>query len=246
MHLKTGGDNTIQALEGNDMIESSLEYIEINPSAQPAYVVIWLHGLGADGHDFEALVPELRMPADLPVRYIFPHAPMRPITVNMGMVMRGWYDIVEPDVSRDVDFQGIEASAAHLTSLIQHEIEAGMPSERILLAGFSQGGVIVLHAGLRFKFPLAGILALSTYCPTLTSLGREQSTANQRIPIMMAHGRYDPLISVSLGEAARDRLLDLGYPVQWHEYPIQHELCLEEIQQVRSWMLEVMTPGLHK
>lgn len=203
-------------------------------------MVIWLHGLGADGHDFEALVPELHMPADMPVRYIFPHAPMRPITVNMGMVMRGWYDIVEPDVSRNVDFQGIEASGAHLTSLIQQEIEAGMPSERILLAGFSQGGVIVLHAGLRLRFPLAGILALSTYCPTLTSLGLEQSTANQRTPIMMAHGRYDPLIPAGLGETARDRLLDLGYAVQWHEYPIQHELCLEEIQQVRSWMLEMM------
>jgi len=168
---------------------------------------------------------------------------MPPITVNMGMVMRGWYDILEPDVSRDLDFQGIEASAAHLTSLVQREIESGMPSDRIVLAGFSQGGVIVLHAGLRFEFPLAGILALSTYCPTLTSLGQERSAANQQTPIMMAHGRHDPLIPASLGETARDGLLELDYSVQWYEYPIQHEVCLEEIQQVRSWMLEVMTPG---
>ena len=222
------------------METSALEYIEINPSAPPAYVVIWLHGLGADGHDFEALVPELQMPDTLPIRYVFPHAPQRSITVNMGMVMRGWYDIVEPDLSRNVDHQGIEDSAAHLTSLIDREIAAGMPSDRIVLAGFSQGGVIVLHAGLRFGSPLAGILALSTYCPTLASLGQEKSSANQRIPMMMAHGRHDPLIPVTLGETARDGLLEFDYPVQWYEYPIAHELCLEEIQQVRSWMLEVM------
>jgi phospholipase/carboxylesterase len=223
------------------MHESPLEYIEINPSTPPTYVVIWLHGLGADGHDFEALVPELKMPDTLPVRYVFPHAPLRPITVNMGMVMRGWYDIVQPDVARRVDLQGILASAAHLTALIRREIASGMPSDRIVLAGFSQGGVIVLHAGLRFESRLAGILALSTYCPTLSSLGQEERRANHQTPIMMAHGRHDPLIPAALGQTARDGLLELNYSVQWYEYPIQHEVCLEEIEQIRRWMLAVMT-----
>ena len=217
-----------------------MEYIEINPSAPPAYVVIWLHGLGADGHDFEAIVPELKLPETLPVRYLFPHAPLRPITVNMGMVMRGWYDIVEPDVSRKVDQTGIEESAAQLAELIQREIVTGMSSERIVLAGFSQGGVIVLHAGLRFESPLAGILAMSTYCPTLASLEQVSRTANQHTPIMMAHGRYDPLIPAALGKTARDGLIDRGYAVQWHEYPIQHEVCTEEIRQVRDWMVTLM------
>lgn len=159
----------------------------------------------------------------------------------MGMVMRGWYDIVDPDVSRKVDHMGIEESAAQLAALIQHEIESGMPSERIVLAGFSQGGVIVLHAGLRYDSPLAGILAMSTYFPTLASLEQVRSTANQHTPIMMAHGRNDPLIPVALGKTARDGLIDRGYAVQWHEYPIQHEVCQEEIQQVRIWLREVMT-----
>lgn len=221
------------------MNQSDLEFIEIDPATDPAYSVIWLHGLGADGHDFEAIVPELKMPDSVPIRYIFPHAPMRPITVNMGMVMRGWYDIVDQDLSYDVDYKGIEASAALLTHLIQAEMDAGMPSERILLAGFSQGGVIVLHAGLRFTAPLAGILALSTYCPTLTALESAQGAANQRTPIMLAHGRHDPLIPVTLGQMARDGLVDLNYDVQWYDYPIQHEVCLEEIQQIRGWMLEL-------
>lgn len=222
------------------MTEVPLECIEINPSAPPSHVVIWLHGLGADGHDFEALVPELQMPDTLPVRYVFPHAPMRPISVNMGEVMRGWYDIRQPDVSRDVDFQGIEDSALQLINLIDGETAAGIPSDRIVLAGFSQGSVIALHTGLRYGAPLAGILALSTYCPTLTALRQERSAANQQIPIMMAHGHHDPLIPFRLAEAARDGLLEFDYPVQWYAYPIAHELCLEEIQQVRSWLLEVM------
>lgn len=222
------------------MEDTPLECIQINPTAPPSHVVIWLHGLGADGHDFEALVPELKIPDTLPIRYIFPHAPMRPITINMGMVMRGWYDIREMDLSRDVDYPGIKVSAAQLASLINNEIEAGMPSNRIVLAGFSQGGVITLHTGLRYGTPLAGILALSTYCPTLASLGQEESAANQRIPLMMAHGRNDPLIPIALAETARDGLLDRDYVVQWHDYPIGHEVCMEEIQQVRKWMLKVM------
>ena len=222
------------------MKTTQLDYIEINPDSPARWVVIWLHGLGADGHDFEALVPDLHL-SHLPIRFVFPHAPKRSITINMGMVMRGWYDIVEDDVSRQVDFEGIDISNNQLRQLIQREIESGIPSDHIILAGFSQGGVIVLHTGLRYENPLAGILALFTYFPTLSTLDREKSRVNQHIPILMAHGEFDPLIPFSLAQSSRDGLIDNDFSVQWLTYPMGHEVCLDEIQVVRQWLIERTT-----
>lgn len=220
------------------MVEYLLDSVEINPSAPASHVVIWLHGLGADGHDFEAIVPELNMPEQLPVRYVFPHAPMRPVTVNGGEVMPAWYDIV--DLGRQVDTDGIHASDRHLRALIKRELDAGIASEHIVLAGFSQGGAIVLHTGPRFEKPLAGILALSTYSPTVRALANERSTANLNIPIMMAHGLQDPIIPISLAVVARQALIDLNYAVQWHTYPMAHQVCRAQIEDIRAWLLDVL------
>lgn len=222
------------------MEKQLLACVEINPVAPPAWVVIWLHGLGADGHDFEAIVPQLQLDATIPVRFVFPHAPLRPITINGGMVMRGWYDIRQMDLSRDMDTQSVIESSGLLTALIERELNSGIASNRIILAGFSQGGAIVLHTGPRFSRPLAGILALSTYAPTIASLPTERHSANQTTPILMTHGEFDPLIPVSLGEATRDRLLELNYALQWKTFPMQHEVCLEEIRDISAWLHSVM------
>lgn len=218
----------------------TLTCVEITPDSPPAYAVIWLHGLGADGHDFEAIVPELDIDPSLPVRWVFPNAPMRPVTINGGMVMRAWYDIREADLSRGVDTDGIHESSRLLTHLIQKEIDAGIPSDRIVLAGFSQGGVIVLHTGLRHATPLAGILALSTYCPTVTDLAAERSDSNLTTPILMAHGRFDPLIPISIAAQTRDALVKLDYSLQWREYPMQHEVCMQQLHDISAWMRTVM------
>ena len=217
-----------------------LNCVELDPSARPSAVVIWLHGLGADGHDFEPIVPELRLPADLAVRFVFPHAPERAVTINFGMVMRAWYDILEMDVRRRVDTAGIHESAEHLKKLIQRETANGMPSERIVVAGFSQGGVISLHTALRHPDRLAGVMALSTYLPTAESLAEEASSANRHMPIFMAHGQFDPVIPVGNGRAAGKALTHLGHAVEWHEYPMQHEVCLDEIAAIRAWLLKVL------
>ena len=222
------------------MTNRHLECVEIDPQTAPAYVVIWLHGLGADGHDFEAIVPHLDLPASIPVRYVFPHAPMRAVTINGGMVMRAWYDILDLNVSRKADVDSIHESSALLADLIQRELDAGIPSDHIVLAGFSQGGAIVLQTGLRYEKPLAGILALSTYSPTVAGLAAERSPVNRNIPIMMAHGEYDPVIPLSIAVSTRDELLKLDYAVQWHAYPMQHEVCIEEIREIGSWMCKVM------
>jgi phospholipase/carboxylesterase len=222
------------------MTDRLLDCVEINPETAPTYAVIWLHGLGADGHDFEAIVPQLDLPASIPVRYVFPHAPMRAVTINGGMVMRAWYDILDLNVSRKVDFDSIHESAGLLAGLIQRELDAGMPSDHIVLAGFSQGGAIILQTGLRFEKPLAGILALSTYSPTVAGLAAERSQANRNIPIMMAHGEYDPVIPISVAISTRDELLKLNYAVRWHAYPMQHEVCIEEIGEIGGWMRRIM------
>jgi phospholipase/carboxylesterase len=222
-----------------DMDSDYLDCVEINPPGRAKAAVIWLHGLGADGHDFEPIAAELGLPADLAVRFVFPHAPQRAVTVNFGMVMRAWYDILDMDVGRRVDTGSIHQSAEHLKKLIQRETGSGMPSESIVVAGFSQGGAIALHAGLRYPDRLAGILALSTYLPTARSLEREASDANRGIPIMMAHGKFDPIIPIGNGISARKALTELDYPVEWHEYPMQHEVCMDEIDAIRTWLLKV-------
>lgn len=216
-------------------IESS-EAVRLEPSVAANASVIWLHGLGADGHDFAPLVPELRLPAAIAARFIFPHAPVRPITINGGMRMRGWYDIVSLTRSDQQDGAGIRASAALVQDLIEREVAAGIARQRIVLAGFSQGGAIALHAGLRQAEPLAGILALSTYLPLHTSIFTELTAAGRATPILMCHGLYDNVLPLALGSSSRDGLRQLGCQVEWHDYPMQHQVCAEEVDLIASWM----------
>ncbi len=215
--------------------------IEVNPSGDPAATVIWLHGLGADGHDFEAIVPELHLPDSLPVRYIFPHAPMRAVTINGGLVMRAWFDIFDVNLEADsIDHDQFLESTGMLTALIEKELQSGMASDRIVLAGFSQGGAVVLHAGLHYEKKLAGILAMSMHLPTVTQSAAEFSSANRQVPIMMAHGQSDPVIPLPKAVETRQALGDLGFAVDWHEYPMPHAVCAEEIEDIRTWILKVL------
>jgi phospholipase/carboxylesterase len=224
---------------GREMLES----VEINPDVAPKGTVIWLHGLGADGHDFEPIVPMLGVPDALSIRYVFPHAPVRPVTINAGMQMRAWYDILEMTLSRKVDVDNLLDSADALTALIGRELASGLSADRVLLAGFSQGGAVALHAGLRYEAALAGILALSTYMPTAATLESEKSEANREIPIMMAHGTMDPMVPIAAGIAARQELIRLGYAVSWHEYPMLHQVCDEEIREIGRWITRVFGDG---
>ncbi len=204
--------------------------------------VIWLHGLGADGHDFEPIVPELHLDPGLNIRFIFPHAPMMPVTINQGFVMRAWYDIRAADISALPDEKGIRASAELLDELVGAEIEKGIEPKRIVLAGFSQGGVIALQAGLRYPRRLAGILALSTYLPLADSLETEKSDVNADIPILLAHGSADPVIPVDLAYRSRGQLERQGYEVEWHEYNgMQHSVSEQEIFHVAEWLEKVLT-----
>ena len=224
------------------MTSSTPAPIEIQTGPEPVCSVIWLHGLGADGHDFEGIVPALAMsnhpPAQTPMRFIFPHAPMRAITINGGMKMRGWYDITGVGFEHDQDRDGIEHSAALLRALIERENDRGIPSENIFLAGFSQGGAIVLHTGLRFGQQLAGIIALSTYLPLADSLEAEKSTDNQHTSIWMAHGVDDPMIPIALARRSEKHLTQSGYSVLWREYPMQHGISPEEIVDVANFLRE--------
>ena len=196
--------------------------------------MLWLHGLGADGHDFEPIVPELGL--RFPVRFVFPHAPVRPVTINGGMAMRAWYDILGFDRGAREDAAGIRASAAAVVALVDREIERGMAPERIVLAGFSQGGAIALHTALREPRPLAGVLALSTYLPLAATLASERSAANARVPIFMAHGTGDTVLPLSLAETSRAALQALGYAVEWHTYPMAHSVSIEEISAIGAWL----------
>ncbi len=218
------------------MNSEQLSTIEIQPEAEHKYSVIWLHGLGADGHDFEGLVPELHLTARTNIHFIFPNAPIQPVTINGGMSMRSWYDILEMSLERKVDIGGIYQSAALIEPLILQEIEKGIPSNNILLAGFSQGGVIALHTGLRYKHQLAGIIALSTYYPTVDQLETERSAANNGIPIFMAHGIIDPIVAVESGKAAFNKLKAMDYNIEWHDYLMEHRLCVEEIEHISAFI----------
>ncbi len=218
------------------MTDDQLSTVEIHPEAEHKYSVIWMHGLGADGHDFEGLVPDLHLTARPHIHFIFPNAPVQAVTINGGMSMRSWYDILEMSLERKVDVDGIYQSAKLIEGLIQKEIAQGIPSANILLAGFSQGGVIALHAGLRCPNQLAGILALSTYLPTLEQLNSERSTANNGTPIFMAHGIIDPIVAVESGKGAFDKLKAMGYNIKWHDYLMEHCLCVEEIQHISIFL----------
>jgi phospholipase/carboxylesterase len=211
-----------------------LDSIEIVTGDAPTLAVIWLHGLGADGHDFEPIVSELGL--RIPTRFVFPHAPVRPVTINGGMTMRAWYDIMGFDRAAVEDAVGIRASAAAVTELIDREVRRGIPSERVVLAGFSQGGAIALHTALRETRSLGGILALSTYLPLASTLASERTMANAHAPIFMAHGIADSVLPLALGEKSRRALEALGYAVEWHTYPMPHSVCLEEVSAIGAWL----------
>ncbi|ABG38876.1 Carboxylesterase [Paraglaciecola sp. T6c] len=218
------------------MSDNNLEYVEVNPSQPHSAVVIWLHGLGDSGNGFAPIVPELKIPDALPIRFVFPHAPVRPITVNNNMEMRAWYDIASLDFNHRADRVGVEESAKQVEALIDAEIANGTPAERIVLAGFSQGGVIALHLGTRINKKLAGIMALSTYMCEPETLASEASDANKSTPILMAHGQQDNVVPVFMGNAAYKVLEENGYPVTWQDYPMQHSVCLEEINHISAWL----------
>ncbi len=201
--------------------------------------MIWLHGLGADGHDFEPIVPELGLPAFLPVRFIFPNAPQRPVTINMGMRMRAWYDILQLGGGQE-DEAGIRESQDFVEGLIARETQRGIPHGKIVLAGFSQGGAIVLQTALRQRKRLAGVMALSTYLPLAKTLEKERAAENSDLPIFMAHGKYDSMIPLDRAALSRDALLALGYAVEWREYPMQHSVCPEEIADIAAFLLRIL------
>ena len=217
---------------------SLLPTVENETAAHPTYSVIWLHGLGADGNDFAPIVPQLVAPQWPALRFVFPHAPVRPVTVNGGMPMRAWYDIYGFDLVARQDESGIRQSIAQVEALIAREQERGVPSERILLAGFSQGGAIALAAGLRHPQKLAGIIALSTYLPMADTLAGERSAANDAVPIFWGHGTLDPVVILQRGLDSRAVLEALGYKVAWHTYPMPHSVCPEEIVDLRRWIGE--------
>jgi phospholipase/carboxylesterase len=217
-----------------------LEAIEIETGPEPRSSVIWLHGLGADGHDFEAVVPELVRRDERALRFVLPHAPIRPVTINGGMRMRAWYDIIGFDRHAVQDEVGIRASAATIEALILREIERGVPSERIVLAGFSQGGAMALFGGTRAKQKLAGIIGLSCYMLLRATLMAEHSPENASTPIFLAHGTRDPVVDVRLGEETRHLLEEAGYLVSWHPYPIPHSVSNEELTDIADWLRRVI------
>jgi phospholipase/carboxylesterase len=217
----------------------NLETLEIETGPKPAAAVIWLHGLGADGHDFEPVVPELRLPATKPVRFIFPNAPQRPVTINMGMRMPAWYDILQMGGGLE-DEAGIRESQAQIGRLIEREKTRGIPARKIVLAGFSQGGAIALQTALRYPERLAGLMALSTYLPLSKTLEKERAAINSDLPILMAHGAYDPMIPMPRAQQSREALQALGYSVEWREYPMPHSVCPEEIADIAAFLLRIL------
>lgn len=216
------------------MSEPLLEAVTHGPP-DASYSVIWLHGLGADGHDFEPIVPELNFKTKHQTRFIFPHAPMRPVTLNQGYVMPAWFDIVAIDDESVQDEAGIRAAAGRISDLIERERQRGIASERIVLAGFSQGGAVALHLGLRYPQPLAGILALSTFLPLASKLADECNEANRAIPIYMAHGMYDPIVPLALAQQSHAQLCGRGYQIDWHVYPMEHSVNPAEIADISAW-----------
>lgn len=221
-----------------------LNCVEVEPRTQARASVIWLHGLGADGHDFEPLVPLLEVPPDAGVRFVFPHAPQRAVTINMGMLMPAWYDIRDLGLRHDEDEVGIAASAIRIAALIEREVARGVAESSIVLAGFSQGGAIALHVALRHPRRLAGVMALSTYLVQADRIAAERAAANQSLPIFMAHGSQDPMVSIDRGEASWRHLESFGYGVEWHEYPMAHEVCPAEVRDIARWLRARIVDGV--
>jgi phospholipase/carboxylesterase len=217
-----------------------LETIQVETGPNPTVSIIWLHGLGADGHDFVPIVRELDLAGCPAIRFVFPHAPMMPVTINNGYVMRAWYDILGVDLVRREDEAGLRKSQAMIERLIEQEKTRGTPANRILLAGFSQGCAMTLQTGLRYPEKLAGLLCLSGYLPLHTTIATERHAANQATPIFMAHGRGDPIVPIQRSEQSRDILKSLGYAVEWHEYLMPHSVCAEEIDDIGAWLKRVL------
>jgi len=211
--------------------------VEVTTGENPTGSIIWLHGLGADGHDFEAIVPELRLPAGLSLRFVFPHAPVQPVTINGGMAMRSWYDIRSFDSDDRADKDGLLKSSALLEELIGLEIERGIEPDRIVVAGFSQGGAVAIHTALHTEHSIAGLMALSTYM-ALPEDARS-ATCRKDLPIFMAHGSSDPVLQIDWARSAADKLTENGYTVDWHEYPMAHAVCPQEIADISQWLSNI-------
>ena len=213
------------------------ETVEVTTGDNPVGSVIWLHGLGADGHDFEPIVPELRLPAELPLRFVFPHAPVRPVTINGGVAMRAWYDILSLDTTGRADAAGVRESTALLEALIEREQQRGIAADKIVIAGFSQGGAIAINAVLHSEQKLAGLMALSTYIALPEAL--TTSAGNRDLAVFMAHGSFDPMLPMQWGKTSAESLIAAGFDVEWHDYPMPHAVCPEEISDIRRWLLAV-------
>ena len=222
------------------MTAELLPSIELETGPRSTAAVIWLHGLGADGNDFVPIVNEMRLPPSLPIRFVFPHAPVRPVTLNNGFRMRAWYDLSAGDITNRADVAGVLDSQAHIEALIAREKSRGIDARRIILAGFSQGGVIALFTGVRHAERLAGIVALSTYVVLPDRLAEEGSAANRDVPIFMAHGTSDPMVRLEWGEAGRRALVAAGFGVEWHTYPMPHSVVWEEIEAVSAFLARVL------
>lgn len=220
-----------------------LDFLEVSTADKPSYSVIWLHGLGADGHDFEPVVPYLGLPPSLGVRFIFPHALRRPVTINNNMVMRAWYDITDIGSTRTGDDAGIKHSAGKICDLIENEIRRGIPASSIIVAGFSQGGAMALHVGLRYPQKLAGIMALSSYLLFPDKLSEEVSESNAETPVFVAHGSQDPVVPFILGQTVQQTLKQGGWPVEWRQYPIPHSVSQPEIEDIGRWLTARLNPG---
>jgi phospholipase/carboxylesterase len=216
-----------------------LPAVVIEPKQPATAAIIWLHGLGADGNDFVPVVPQLELD-DLAIRYIFPHAPSRPITINGGMTMPGWYDITSMDITTKEDQLGIEQSSTSIIDLIQHQLDNGIAAEKIILAGFSQGGAIALHTGVRHPKYIGGIMALSTYLPLKECFEKECSPDHSHLSIFMGHGTYDPVVAISAGERSRDYLQQHNYPVEWHDYPMEHSVCSQQLTDIGNWLRKLL------
>jgi phospholipase/carboxylesterase len=226
------------------MSQQLLETIDLETAASPRASVIWMHGLGADGNDFVPVVQELDLSGAPNVRFVFPHAPMQAVSINNGYVMRAWYDIKWGDLegrSKQADEKGVRASQAAIGQLIEREVGAGIATDKIVLAGFSQGGAIALQTGLRYPKKLAGVMALSTYLPLAENFAQEATEENRHTPVFMAHGTQDGVVPYQMGVRSKDVLVQHGYNVQWREYPMQHSLCIEEIYDIATWLKGVLT-----
>jgi phospholipase/carboxylesterase len=218
----------------------SQDFIEVETGPSPVATIIWMHGLGADGHDFEPIVPELVRRGDRSLRFVFPHAPVRPVTLNNGYRMRAWYDIINLQRTAAQDEEGIRASHAIVETLIRRENERGIPSSKIVLAGFSQGGAMALYSGTRYPEKLAGVMGLSCYMLLESQFATERTAANHATPIFLGHGTQDPVVSPLLGEATRRMLEKEGYAVEWHAYPMPHSVCPQEVADIADWLRRVV------